>query len=155
MHRRGYVFAALGAAFGAGAIIHLVALLDPSFAPDASPARHALFLGINLVCVAGFRWRPWYFLPALTILAVQQGTTHGVSVVEHARRGAIAWSDLAVMLVFAVGIGALAWERIEDIQARRRGARDRAPTSDLELPASRGSAKNEPRNTTPHRGDET
>lgn len=121
---RDYVFGALAVAFGFGALLHLAALVRPAIDPESPPWRHALFVAINLVCVAGFRSRPWYFLPAYVALAVQQGTTHGASVVEHAQRGEIAWSDVAVMLVFGLGIGTLGWEQIE----RRRAAAERRAT---------------------------
>lgn len=96
--------------------MHVRALIDPAADPDSPAWRHGLFVGINLIAVAGFILRPWFFLPALVVLAIQQGSSHGVRAVEAASHGAIAWADWAVIATFLVGITALTW----DLVTRRR-----------------------------------
>lgn len=110
------LFYGLAGAFVFGAAMHVRALADHAVDPSSPAWRHGLFVGINLVAAIGFVWRPWFFLPALLVLAVQQGSTHGVAAVDAATRGAIAWADWAVVATFLVAIAALVW----DLLTRRR-----------------------------------
>jgi len=117
-----WVAYALAAAFLFGAVMHGRALVQPPAAPDSPPWRHALFLALNLVCVAGFLRRPWYFLPAFVVLAIQQGSTHGVDAVQAAARGVFAGDDIAVMATFVLGIGLLVLEATRRGESTRSGA---------------------------------
>jgi hypothetical protein len=75
--QRRLAFQALVVVFGAAALYHVTAIFDPTMDP-ASPAwRHALFVGLNLACAAGFATRPPPFVPLFALLVVQQLLSHG------------------------------------------------------------------------------
>lgn len=107
---RRLLFYGLAAAFVFGAAMHVRALVDPSADPESPAWRHGLFVAIDLAAVAGFLLRPWFFLPALLVLALQQGSTHGARAVDAATRGEMAWADWAVIATFVVGVAALSWD---------------------------------------------
>lgn len=93
------MFRACAALSAAAALFHLVAALVPM--DDSSPARHAVFVVVNVACVAGFllrpRWFPWVF----SLLVVQQLRSHGGDflLTHHVVDGAVA---LAMPLVLAL-----------------------------------------------------
>jgi hypothetical protein len=101
------------ATFIAGALFHLYSL----FAPDSSPpARHALFVAINLgvawACWQKPRWFIWLFLPLL----LQQLYSHGTDFAR-AWPSRIDWQSLVVLVGMPIVAVALWRSRF----ARRRG----------------------------------
>lgn len=112
----------LAGAFVLGAVMHVRALVTSGVDPESPPWRHAVFIALNLACVAGFVARPWYFLPGFVLLAIQQASTHGVSVVRAAARGELAGEDVAVMATFVVGIGLLTLDAMDRRKSARRSS---------------------------------
>jgi hypothetical protein len=107
------VFVLLAMSFLVGAAIHVAALVRPTIDPASPPWRHGLFVGLNLLGAAGFLKRPWYFLPAFLVLAVQQGTTHGVRAVRALTVGKFEVGDSTVVVVFLLGIAMLIRDAVQ------------------------------------------
>lgn len=91
------IFVLFAVACAATAIWHglMAAQLLPS--NGSSPARHAVFVVVNVVCCAGFVWRPRAFRVLFGALALQQVASHGGDVLN-AATGAVAASDIVVAL---------------------------------------------------------
>lgn len=67
----------LAVGFGAAALYHLVAIVEPSFAEPSPTWRHALFVVVNGLVAAGLVRRFNYFPHAFSLLTVQQLISHG------------------------------------------------------------------------------
>jgi len=76
---RRLAFKILVVVFGAAALYHLAATFDPAMDPSSPAWRHALFVGLNLACAAGFATRPPPFVPLFGLLVVQQLVSHGAA----------------------------------------------------------------------------
>lgn len=63
--------------FVVGAAFHGAAIARGGPDPGSSPARHAAFVAINLLCAAGFVWRPRGFTALFAALTAQQLASHG------------------------------------------------------------------------------
>jgi len=75
------------------ALYHTVGLFH--HVNDAPRWRHALFIAIDLVCVFGFLRRPRWFVWFFAVLAVQQWSSHGGSLLrKFAEEGHLSWIDL-------------------------------------------------------------
>lgn len=91
---------AIGVCFLLAALYHVAALLRPDLVERGSPARHGLFVVINVIFAAALFRRPrvlfWFFLP----LGLQQLHSHGRTLVHdlvHLHR--LDWTSLLVLLV--------------------------------------------------------
>lgn len=67
----------VASAFVVGAAFHVAAVARGGPDADSSPSRHAVFVAINLLCAAGFVWRPRGFTPLFAALTAHQLFSHG------------------------------------------------------------------------------
>lgn len=83
--RVAYALSALG--FLGGAASHVAR--GWAAAPDdpSSPARHALFVAIDVLAAAGMLWRPRWLVVPFALLFAHQLTTHGVQTASALRAG--------------------------------------------------------------------
>lgn len=101
-------FAAIALAFLAVAALHLVRLIAPPAGDPSTPARHAVFMAINLAVGAGLLLRPRWFLVVFGLLTIQQLHSHGGALIERWRQtGAPSGEDLAVVVLVPVILGLL------------------------------------------------
>jgi hypothetical protein len=91
---------AIGVCFLLAALYHVAAIMRPDLVERGSPARHGLFVVINVVFAVALFRRPrvlfWFFLP----LGLQQLHSHGRALVHdlvHLHR--LDWPSLLVLLV--------------------------------------------------------
>ena len=112
MRWRRVAFALLTLIFGAAALFHLLAIFDTSL-DDSSPTwRHALFVGMNVACCAGFSIRPPPFVYLFGLLVVQQLGSHGLQawrIWQIEQR--FDWTSFGVLLVMPVALALLIAER--------------------------------------------
>jgi hypothetical protein len=112
---RQIVFATLATLFFVAAGFHLVRLFVPDARPP-SPARHLVFVAINLMVATGLLRRPAVFVPAFACLTVQQLLSHGRSaLVAWTAQGRVDWLSLGVLLVVPATCGLL----VDDLLRRR------------------------------------
>jgi hypothetical protein len=112
--RRAVWFRIVAFAFALTACFHLVAAGVPDLDPAAPAWRHLLFVGINLVCIAGFLARPLLFIPPFALLVVQQVASHGSSFLSSLAPGErIDLPSLAVVLVMPTTLVLLLIDRFE------------------------------------------
>jgi hypothetical protein len=109
---RRVAFALLTLLFGAAAVFHLWAIVDPKL-DDSSPTwRHALFVLMNLACAAGFRLRPPPFVYLFGLLVLQQLGSHGLQawrIWQIEER--FDWTSLGVLVVMPLALALLVAER--------------------------------------------
>jgi hypothetical protein len=118
--RRGSIdlaFYVLSFFFACGAIFHSFAAAIPTIDPEAPAWRHLLFVGINLACIAGFLFRPLFFMPLFAVLAVQQIATHGSHAWHAFQNGALDAPSIGVVLVMPLTFVLL----VIDARRKRRG----------------------------------
>jgi hypothetical protein len=65
--------------FGLAALFHLERVIFPGAGEPSATLRHAVFVGINLTCIAGLLLRPPLFKYVFGLLVVQQIYGHGGS----------------------------------------------------------------------------
>jgi hypothetical protein len=102
--------AAIGACLGA--LYHVAGILRPAWTEPASPARHAVFVGVNLALAAGLLRRPRAFLWLFAPLAAQQIYGHGLygwTVLREERR--IDWASVVVLLAMPTLLALLVQDR--------------------------------------------
>jgi hypothetical protein len=116
------VFGLASLAFAATAVIHLVRGLDPGPDDDSSPARHFVFVGINLALAVGLQLRPRWLWAPLAALVVQQLHGHGGKALEAWRaKGELSLEDLLVVLFMPTLLGLVVWEATSAKAAGPRG----------------------------------
>jgi len=97
------------------AVYHFAGLFYP--VNDAPKWRHALFVGINLLCIYGMLKRPKWFMYFFFVLLVQQLNGHGASLMDYWNKNhSISWIDLSVVLTAPLMFLMLAY----DWQDKRR-----------------------------------
>jgi len=83
--RVAYALCALG--FLGGAASHVARGLAAAPDDPSSPARHALFVVIDVLAAAGMLWRPRWLVVPFALLFAHQLTTHGAQTASALRAG--------------------------------------------------------------------
>jgi hypothetical protein len=92
-------------------VFHALAALGVLPAGSSTPARHALFVLINLAAAAGVWRRPRGFVWLFAALTAQQLYSHGSDAWrEHAAGASIDPASLVVLVGMPLVLFALAWD---------------------------------------------
>lgn len=84
----------------AAMVYHIVGSIKPF---DTTPAwRHALFIGINIICIYGLLKRPVWFTWFWALLTIQQLYSHGSHFVRLLSEGEFVWIDFGVLILMPV-----------------------------------------------------
>jgi hypothetical protein len=76
-----------GVLTGCVAVFHAVALVTPAVSEPSTPARHALFIGINGFFAWAYVTRPRWLPVPFVLLCVQQSWSHGSAFFDARARG--------------------------------------------------------------------
>jgi hypothetical protein len=91
---------------------HALAIIAPSLGIEGAIWRHALFIGVNLLCAALVLRRPPWFVFAVAALTLQQLQSHGSHLMRlWAAEGRIHWLSLAPITLLPVTLALLIQER--------------------------------------------
>jgi len=97
------------------AVYHFAGLFYP--VNDSPKWRHALFVGINLMCVYGMLKRPNWFAYFFFVLLIQQLNAHGNSLVDAwIETHRISWIDLSAVLFTPLMFLMLVSDRVNNKQ---------------------------------------